>query len=205
MACLSWHCWELSFVFSLWRYRAPEVLLRSSTYSSPIDLWAVGCIMAELYTLRPLFPGNSEVDEIFKICQVLGTVKKVRRGWMERGGRNYGTDFLTIHFSPLDGLVRGTPTSFCDELPLPPVCAHPPEDPDTERQQWGHHPDEGHAAVGPQKETHCRAGRQDWASTFATEKPHVYTGLLLLCGQKSVCLKRVKYDNVIIYLGGPPK
>lgn len=66
------------------RYRAPEVLLRSSTYSCPIDLWAVGCIMAELYTLRPLFPGNSEVDEIFKICQVLGTVKKVRRNWMER-------------------------------------------------------------------------------------------------------------------------
>lgn len=59
------------------RYRAPEVLLRSSVYSSPIDMWAVGCIMAELYTLRPLFPGNSEVDEIFKICQVLGTVKKV--------------------------------------------------------------------------------------------------------------------------------
>lgn len=34
--------------------------------------------MAELYTLRPLFPGNSEVDEIFKICQVLGTLKKVK-------------------------------------------------------------------------------------------------------------------------------
>lgn len=70
------------------RYRAPEVLLRSPTYSSPIDLWAVGCIMAELYTLRPLFPGNSEVDEIFKICQVLGTVKKVRRNWMERFGKD---------------------------------------------------------------------------------------------------------------------
>ncbi|XP_037550353.1 serine/threonine-protein kinase MAK [Nematolebias whitei] len=63
------------YVSTRW-YRAPEVLLRSSTYSSPIDLWAVGCIMAELYTLRPLFPGNSEVDEIFKICQVLGTMKK---------------------------------------------------------------------------------------------------------------------------------
>ena len=40
--------------------------------------------MAELYTLRPLFPGNSEVDEIFKVCQVLGTVKRVRyapTGW----------------------------------------------------------------------------------------------------------------------------
>uniref|UniRef100_A0A7N8X2U9 non-specific serine/threonine protein kinase n=1 Tax=Mastacembelus armatus TaxID=205130 RepID=A0A7N8X2U9_9TELE len=64
------------YVSTRW-YRAPEVLLRSSTYSSPIDLWAVGCIMAELYTLRPLFPGNSEVDEIFKICQVLGTAKKM--------------------------------------------------------------------------------------------------------------------------------
>ncbi|XP_055019017.1 serine/threonine-protein kinase ICK isoform X2 [Boleophthalmus pectinirostris] len=58
------------------RYRAPEVLLRSTSYNSPIDQWAVGCIMAELYTLRPLFPGSSEVDTIFKICQVLGTPKK---------------------------------------------------------------------------------------------------------------------------------
>uniref|UniRef100_A0A9J8BNE9 non-specific serine/threonine protein kinase n=1 Tax=Cyprinus carpio carpio TaxID=630221 RepID=A0A9J8BNE9_CYPCA len=63
------------YVSTRW-YRAPEVLLRSPVYSSPIDIWAVGCIIAELYTLRPLFPGNSEVDEIFKICQVLGTVKK---------------------------------------------------------------------------------------------------------------------------------
>ncbi|KAM4689784.1 serine/threonine-protein kinase MAK isoform 2-T2 [Discoglossus pictus] len=63
------------YVSTRW-YRAPEVLLRSSAYSSPIDLWAVGSIMAELYTLRPLFPGTSEVDEIFKICQVLGTPKK---------------------------------------------------------------------------------------------------------------------------------
>ncbi|XP_064848137.1 serine/threonine-protein kinase MAK-like [Oncorhynchus masou masou] len=64
------------YVSTRW-YRAPEVLLRSQSYSSPIDIWAVGCIMAELYTLRPLFPGNSEVDEIFKICQVLGTMKKM--------------------------------------------------------------------------------------------------------------------------------
>ncbi|KAM8966603.1 serine/threonine-protein kinase MAK isoform 2-T2 [Pelodytes ibericus] len=63
------------YVSTRW-YRAPEVLLRSAAYSSPIDLWAVGSIMAELYTLRPLFPGTSEVDEIFKICQVLGTPQK---------------------------------------------------------------------------------------------------------------------------------
>ncbi|KAH9504143.1 hypothetical protein Btru_065105 [Bulinus truncatus] len=63
------------YVSTRW-YRAPEVLLRSTNYSSPIDIWAVGCIMAELYTLRPLFPGSSEIDEIFKICSVLGTPKK---------------------------------------------------------------------------------------------------------------------------------
>ncbi|NXM51100.1 ICK kinase, partial [Gymnorhina tibicen] len=63
------------YVSTRW-YRAPEVLLRSTCYSSPIDIWAVGCIMAEVYTLRPLFPGASEIDTIFKICQVLGTPKK---------------------------------------------------------------------------------------------------------------------------------
>ncbi|GAN02765.1 conserved hypothetical protein [Mucor ambiguus] len=54
-------------------YRAPEILLRSSTYSYPIDLWAVGTIFAELVTLRPLFPGQSEIDQLFRICQVLGS------------------------------------------------------------------------------------------------------------------------------------
>ncbi|XP_796032.4 serine/threonine-protein kinase dyf-5 [Strongylocentrotus purpuratus] len=68
------------YVSTRW-YRAPEVLLRSTKYSSPIDMWAVGCIMAELYTLRPLFPGSSEVDEIFKITTVLGTPKKEE--WVE--------------------------------------------------------------------------------------------------------------------------
>lgn len=54
-------------------YRAPEALLKSPTYSYPIDLWAVGTIFAELVTLRPLFPGQSEIDQLFRICQVLGS------------------------------------------------------------------------------------------------------------------------------------
>lgn len=62
----------------LYRYRAPEVLLRSTNYGSPIDIWAVGCIMVEVYTFRPIFPGTSEIDQIFKICSVLGTPDKVR-------------------------------------------------------------------------------------------------------------------------------
>eukprot|EP00933_Yihiella_yeosuensis_P061364 TRINITY_DN64173_c0_g1_i1.p1 TRINITY_DN64173_c0_g1~~TRINITY_DN64173_c0_g1_i1.p1 ORF type:complete len:532 (+),score=114.97 TRINITY_DN64173_c0_g1_i1:99-1598(+) len=60
------------YVSTRW-YRAPEVLLRSSVYNSPLDIWACGGIMAELYTLRPLFPGSSESDQLYKICSVLGT------------------------------------------------------------------------------------------------------------------------------------
>lgn len=60
------------YVSTRW-YRAPEVLLHDTRYGAPIDLWALGCIMAELYTCRPLFPGNSEIDQLHKICAVLGT------------------------------------------------------------------------------------------------------------------------------------
>ncbi|KAL4442679.1 hypothetical protein ABPG77_006673 [Micractinium sp. CCAP 211/92] len=60
------------YVSTRW-YRAPEVLLRAPAYGAPIDIFAVGAIMAELYTLRPLFPGSSEPDELFKIASVMGT------------------------------------------------------------------------------------------------------------------------------------
>ncbi|XP_026499923.2 serine/threonine-protein kinase MAK [Vanessa tameamea] len=60
------------YVSTRW-YRAPEVLLHDTHYGAPIDLWAVGCIMAELYTCRPLFPGNSEIDQLYKINAILGT------------------------------------------------------------------------------------------------------------------------------------
>lgn len=55
------------------RYRAPEVLLKSTNYSYPIDLWAVGAIFAELITLDPLFPGQSEIDQLYRICKILGS------------------------------------------------------------------------------------------------------------------------------------
>ena len=50
-----------NYVTTRW-YRAPEILLKSTNYNSPIDIFALGSIMAELYLLKPLFPGNSEVD-----------------------------------------------------------------------------------------------------------------------------------------------
>eukprot|EP00249_Psilotum_nudum_P020200 c27601_g1_i1 orf=876-2255(+) len=68
------------YVSTRW-YRAPEVLLQSSSYSASIDMWAIGAIMAELFTLRPLFPGASEADELYKICSVIGTPN--HRTWPE--------------------------------------------------------------------------------------------------------------------------
>ena len=54
-------------VVTLW-YRAPEVLLGSRHYSTGIDMWSVGCIFAEMAMQgAPLFPGDSEIDQIFKI------------------------------------------------------------------------------------------------------------------------------------------
>ena len=59
------------YVSTRW-YRAPEVLLRAAAYSAPIDMFAMGAIMAELFTLRPLFPGASEVCSSMRMCCVTG-------------------------------------------------------------------------------------------------------------------------------------
>ena len=63
-------------VITLW-YRAPEILLGSKQYSTPVDLWSIGCIFAEMALKKPLFPGDSEIDELFRIFQVLGTPNEV--------------------------------------------------------------------------------------------------------------------------------
>ena len=55
-------------------YRAPECILKSTNYNSPIDIWALGCIMAEMYTHpQPIFCGANEKEVLFRICSILGT------------------------------------------------------------------------------------------------------------------------------------
>ncbi|XP_049417173.1 cyclin-dependent kinase 6 [Epinephelus fuscoguttatus] len=57
-------------VVTLW-YRAPEVLLHS-VYMSSVDMWSAGCILAELFLLRPLFEGYTEIQQLQKIFEVIG-------------------------------------------------------------------------------------------------------------------------------------
>ncbi|XP_051807853.1 dual specificity tyrosine-phosphorylation-regulated kinase 4 isoform X3 [Acanthochromis polyacanthus] len=67
-------CYEQQRVYTYIQsrfYRSPEVIL-GHPYSMAIDMWSLGCILAELYTGYPLFPGESEVEQIACIMEVLG-------------------------------------------------------------------------------------------------------------------------------------
>lgn len=59
-------------IVTLW-YRAPEILLGTKLYSNAVDVWSLGCIFAEMATRRALFPGDSEIDQLFRIFRTLGT------------------------------------------------------------------------------------------------------------------------------------
>ena len=59
-------------VVTLW-YRPPDVLLGNKTYGTTVDMWSIGCIFAEMASGKPLFTGNSEVDQLKKIFEIMGT------------------------------------------------------------------------------------------------------------------------------------
>ncbi|CCH62625.1 hypothetical protein TBLA_0H03440 [Henningerozyma blattae CBS 6284] len=59
-------------IVTLW-YRSPEVLLGGKQYSTGVDIWSIGCIFAEMCNRKPIFSGDSEIDQIFKIFRILGT------------------------------------------------------------------------------------------------------------------------------------
>ncbi|KHJ47515.1 kinase domain protein [Trichuris suis] len=67
------HCEKYSSkVVTLW-YRAPELLLGEKQYTSYVDIWSMGCVFFEMVTLKPLFPGTSEIDQLFSMFRLLGT------------------------------------------------------------------------------------------------------------------------------------
>ncbi|XP_037802398.1 cyclin-dependent kinase 2-like isoform X1 [Penaeus monodon] len=59
-------------VVTLW-YRAPEILLGAKNYCTAVDMWSLGAIFAEMLTRKALFPGDSEIDQLFRIFRTLGT------------------------------------------------------------------------------------------------------------------------------------
>lgn len=76
------------YVATRW-YRAPELLLGSASYGLEVDQWAVGCIMGELTDGQPLFPGESDVDQLHIVREAMGNniTEKTRLGRDDRLGR----------------------------------------------------------------------------------------------------------------------
>jgi mitogen-activated protein kinase 1/3 len=60
------------YVATRW-YRAPEIMLNSKGYTKSIDIWSVGCILAEMLSNRPIFPGKHYLDQLNHILGVLGS------------------------------------------------------------------------------------------------------------------------------------
>ncbi|XP_057780646.1 shaggy-related protein kinase theta isoform X2 [Salvia miltiorrhiza] len=63
---------NISYICSRY-YRAPELIFGASEYTTAIDMWSVGCVMAEMLLGQPIFPGESSVDQLVEIIKVLGT------------------------------------------------------------------------------------------------------------------------------------
>jgi len=95
-------------VVTLW-YRAPEILLGARHYSTPVDVWSIGCMFAELVNKTPLFPGDSEIDEIFRIFRSFGTPnEKVWPGVTSLP--DYKHTFPEWSAQPLTNLIKGSLT-----------------------------------------------------------------------------------------------
>jgi len=73
------------YVVTRW-YRAPEVVLLASEYTKSIDVWSVGCILAELIARKPLFAGKDHLDQIKNIISVLGTPTEDDLDWLPKVG-----------------------------------------------------------------------------------------------------------------------
>ncbi|XP_043513177.1 cyclin-dependent kinase-like 4 [Frieseomelitta varia] len=72
------------YVATRW-YRAPELLVGDQQYGKAVDVWAVGCLYAEMVTGDPLFPGDSNVDQLYRITKVLGRLCTKHQTLMDHG------------------------------------------------------------------------------------------------------------------------
>ena len=70
-------------------YRAPEIAFGWAHYSTAIDLWSAGCVMAELFTGAPLFPGKNSIDQLARIIKVLGPPSREELAAMGQDPRRF--------------------------------------------------------------------------------------------------------------------
>ena len=99
-------------VITLW-YRAPEILLNAPAYDISVDIWSVACIIVEMINRAPLFPGDSEIDQLFTIFRILGT--PTEDIWPEvTSFPNYSSDFPRWAKKDLSEIINTTDPNAID-------------------------------------------------------------------------------------------
>jgi len=86
-------------------YRAPELIFGNTEYTTAIDVWSQGCVMAELILEHPIFPGESSVDQLVEIIKVLGTPTQVELDAMNPNSNDFR--FPQIPAQPWEKIFRG--------------------------------------------------------------------------------------------------
>ena len=84
-------------------YRPPELLFGSTTYTCSVDLWSLGCILGEFYLSKPLFPGNSDIDQVFKVLAYTGAPNCEANNWRFKRAVEC-PDFGKMFFSEMAGV-----------------------------------------------------------------------------------------------------
>lgn len=77
------------YVATRW-YRAPELLVGEVHYGAPVDIWAIGCLFAEMMTGDPLFPGESDIDQLYLIIKMLGKPCSKHQSMMSKNSQLRG-------------------------------------------------------------------------------------------------------------------
>lgn len=80
------------YVATRW-YRSPELLIGGNEYGKPLDMWSIGCIMAEIIDGQPLFPGESEIDQLYLIQKILGPLTTEQQEVFQKNPRFIGLKF----------------------------------------------------------------------------------------------------------------
>jgi len=92
------------YISTRW-YRPPECLLTDGYYTYKMDIWGAGCVMFEITSLFPLFPGNNELDQIHKIHNILGTPPKAILDRFQRNATHMDFNFPFKQGTGVDRLI----------------------------------------------------------------------------------------------------
>ena len=106
------------YVCTRW-YRPPECVLRADIYDEKMDIWAIGCVMAELYNLGAIFPGENEFDQLNQILKILGTPTREKWPWGYKQSELFGIQLPTYYkkdFKKILGYISKEGVNLLNEI-----------------------------------------------------------------------------------------